>query len=141
MSGVLAQGAAYLLAWRLGPEAVPAAWSACYGTSATLAGVLVLGAARQGRLSLPATIAAVALFTIPFLGFGLAIALPAGAAAEPLLLGLPRRAAIVLLGVGVLPVAILPVAYARDAGAGLDDAALAAIRDEGARLREPPGSP
>jgi hypothetical protein len=43
----------------------------------------------------------------------------------------------VLVGIGVLPVAILPVAFARDADAGLDDASLAAIREDAARLRNP----
>ncbi|MBA2239290.1 MAG: hypothetical protein H0W24_11405, partial [Lysobacter sp.] len=33
-------------------------------------------------------------------------------AAEPLLFGLPQRAAIIVYGVGLLPTLVLPVAYA-----------------------------
>ena len=39
-------------------------------------------------------------------------ALPDPGAAEPLWLGLPRRAAIILYGIGLLPTLVLPVAYA-----------------------------
>lgn len=48
--------------------------------------------------------------------FALALGLPegtgGGALGEPLLLGLPRRAAVVVYGVGLLPVFVLPVVYA-----------------------------
>jgi hypothetical protein len=43
----------------------------------------------------------------------LALALPPETEGAALWLGLPRRAALVLYGIGLLPVAILPVAYAR----------------------------
>jgi hypothetical protein len=48
--------------------------------------------------------------------FALALALPegpgGGTVGEPLLLGLPRRAAVVVYGVGLLPVFVLPIVYA-----------------------------
>lgn len=107
-----------------------------FGCGATLSGVLMLGAARQGRLSVAARVAAGALLLLPVLGFGLAWLLPAESASGPLWLGLPRRAAIVLLGVGLLPFAILPVAYLRDPDPDpLDAAALARLRAEAERLR------
>lgn len=82
-------------------------------TSFALVATIALGAARTDRphgglqrLALP--FAAVLLIILG--AFAAALLLPA--AGEPLLLGLPRRAAIVLYGIGVLPVLILPIAYA-----------------------------
>ena len=81
--------------------------------SCAMIATTALGAARAGqrlgglrRLALP--FAAVLLILLG--AFAAALSLPA--AGEPLLLGLPRRAAIVLYGVGVLPALILPIAYA-----------------------------
>lgn len=64
-------------------------------------------------------------------GFVLALALPGDG--EGLVLGLPRRAAIVLYGVGLLPLFVLPVAYALSAGPhdprDADDAPLSNAQD------------
>jgi hypothetical protein len=74
---------------------------------------MILGATRGSR--------GIGSLTIPFLfvfivlagGFCLALALPANeASGSSLLLGLPLRAAIVIYGVGLLPIFVLPVAYA-----------------------------
>jgi hypothetical protein len=47
------------------------------------------------------------------IGFGAALALPATEGPlSTLWLGLPARAAIVIYGVGLLPIVVLPVAYA-----------------------------
>jgi hypothetical protein len=74
---------------------------------------------------------------IPLIGFGAALLLPAETATGPLWLGLPRRAAMVLLGIGLLPLFVLPFAYARDSGdVQLDADALSALRAEAIRLRE-----
>jgi hypothetical protein len=78
-----------------------------------LVAVMVLGAARAGRL--PGTLGiAFALVGVMLAGgFALTLALPAvPGAAEPLVLGLPRRAAVIVYGVGLLPVFVLPAAYA-----------------------------
>jgi len=75
--------------------------------------VMVLGAARAGRL--PGALGtAFALVGVMLAGcFALALGLTADlGAAEPLLLGLPRRAAVIVYGVGLLPVFVLPAAYA-----------------------------
>jgi hypothetical protein len=90
-----------------------AAWLFALGMTGTILGTLALGAMRRdrglGRLVIPFLIMTV------LLGGGLAAVflLPADlGAAEPLLLGLPQRAAIVLYVIGLLPILVLPVAYA-----------------------------
>ena len=89
------------------------AWVMAIATPAAMMATIALGAARSGqpqaglrRLMLP--FAAVLLIMLG--AFAAALLLPS--AGEPLLLGLPRRAAIVLYGIGLLPALILPVAYA-----------------------------
>jgi len=73
----------------------------------------VLGAARDrggiGRLALPVAFVVATLA----IGFCLALSLPDNEGPDSTLwLGLPARAAIVIYGVGLLPVVVLPVAYA-----------------------------
>jgi hypothetical protein len=89
------------------------AWLLATGVPMALVGVMVLGAARAGRLPRSLALAFTVVGLMLAGGFALALALPAGlGAAEPLILGLPRRAAIVVYGVGLLPVLVLPAAYA-----------------------------
>ena len=105
--------AAYASAFSPGGAPRWAAWAMALGVPLALVSVMVLGAARRGRLS--GRLLAAFLFVGALLaaGFGIALALPGGlGAAEPLLLGLPRRAAIVVYGIGLLPTLVLPVAYA-----------------------------
>ncbi|MGI8619051.1 MAG: hypothetical protein ACR2L6_08165 [Gemmatimonadaceae bacterium] len=106
-------GVAYAAAIVTGATSTWSAWVIAIATSFAMVATMALGAARTGQplgglrgLLLP--FAAVLLILLG--AFAAALLLPA--ANEPLLLGLPRRAAIVLYGVGVLPVLILPVAYA-----------------------------
>lgn len=88
-------------------------WVMSIATSLAMIATMALGAARTGRSD-----GGLRRLLIPFgavlfimLGaFAAALLLPGGA--EPLLLGLPRRAAIVLYGIGVLPALILPITYA-----------------------------
>jgi hypothetical protein len=93
--------------------------------------VMVLGAARHGRVGrLVWPFAGVWLLLV--VGFLAALYLPAETAAEPSLwLGLPRRAAIVLYGIGVLPLIVMPIAYAMT----FDDATLSAADLEALRAR------
>lgn len=93
----------------------PPPWAApaLVGAIASLVtAMLALGAARGERGV--AGLGWVLLFTFVVLagGFGLALALPPETADGALWLGLPRRAAIVLYGIGLLPVLVLPLAYA-----------------------------
>lgn len=110
---VVAIGLAYAAAIATGGAATWSAWVMAVATSFAMVATMALGAARTGQrcgglrhLFVP--FAAVLLIMLG--AFAAALLLPA--AAEPLLLGLPRRAAIVLFGIGVLPVLILPIAYA-----------------------------
>lgn len=107
-------GVAYAAAIVKGVPGTWTAWVMAIATSFAMVATMALGAARSGqrhgglrRLAIP--FAAVLLIVLG--AFAAALLLPA--AGEPLLLGLPRRAAIVLYGVGVLPALILPIAYAR----------------------------
>lgn len=106
-------GAAYASAFASGGSPEWAAWLFAAGTTGVLVATLALGAVRRdrglGRLVVPFIIMTVLLGG----GFALVFALPGDlGAAEPLLLGLPRRAAIVLYVIGLLPILVLPVAYA-----------------------------
>lgn len=110
---LIAIGAAYGAAIVSDGAALWSAWVMAVATSVAMIATMALGAARTGqpygglkRLVIP--FAAVLLIMLG--AFAAALLLPA--AGEPLLLGLPRRAAIVLYGVGILPALILPIAYA-----------------------------
>ena len=90
-----------------------ASWAMALGVPLDLVATMVLGAARRGRVP-ASTLAAFALVGVMLAGgFALALALPDDLGAdEPLWLGLPRRAAVIVYGVGLLPVIVLPVVYA-----------------------------
>lgn len=136
LAGLAAQASAYAIAIVADPEAATATWLSIVGISATLTGTLILGALRSGRLSRAATFAASMQFVVLVVCFGIAALLPAENAGTSLWLGLPRRASMVLIGVGVLPMLFLPAAYAWDSrGAPLDGAELERLRRECARLR------
>lgn len=124
-------GVAYAAAIVMGRTGAWSAWVMAIATSCAMIATTALGAARAGkrlgglrRLLLPF----VAVLLILLGAFAAALLLPA--TGEPLLLGLPRRAAIVLYGVGVLPALILPLAYALT----FDDLTL--TEEDIARVRE-----
>ena len=112
----VAIGVAYTSAFLPGGAPAWAPWMLALGVPLALVAVMTLGAARAGRV--PGVLLAAFAFVGLLLagGFALALLLPAGAgggsAGEPLLLGLPRRAAIIIYGIGLFPVLVLPVAYA-----------------------------
>jgi hypothetical protein len=113
LASTLLIAVAYASAFLPGGTPAWAPWCMAMGIPGVLAGVMVLGAVRDGaglgRLAWPLAFVVAALA----LGFGLALGLPATeAAGAPLYLGLPLRAAIVLYGIGLMPIAVLPVAYA-----------------------------
>jgi hypothetical protein len=90
-----------------------APWAYMIGTTTVMLATIVLGAARRGggvgRLALPFAL----IYVLLLAGFAAALALPPEVGADaPLWLGLPRRAAVVLYGIGVVPLFLLPVAYA-----------------------------
>ena len=104
--------AAYGSAFLPGGAPPAAAWMMATGTALIMVALMALGAVRQrggtGRLALPFA----AVFAIMAGGFAFALLLPPVAAGETLWLGLPRGAAVVLLGIGLVPMFILPLAYA-----------------------------
>ena len=108
--GLLAVGAAYGSVL-LGVAATAAPWWLASGTTAVLAGIAVLGAARRGRPTPVLTAAVVLSFVSVLVGLLLPLVLPAPHATSPLMLGLPRPTAILLLLVGLLPLLLLPLAY------------------------------
>lgn len=138
--GTLCVSGAYVLAFLSASTPPAAIWLMIIGTGLLMVAMLALGAHRPGING--RRIAATSVFLLVLLigGFAAAKLLPAEAAGDPLLFGMPRRAAIVLLGIGVLPVFVLPFIYARDfVDRGLDDAALDRLRREAKRLQQEHG--
>jgi hypothetical protein len=132
LSTIFAAAAAIaaVYAWALIAGAPPpwAPW--VVAVAAPLAMIATAAAAVTRRdARIPPLLAAAFALTLVLLvgGFVLALVLPS--TDEPLLLGLPRRAAVVLYGVGLLPVLILPVAYAMTFDeSALSEEALARLR-------------
>lgn len=111
LAGTLAIFAAYASVFLPGDPPGWSAWAMGTGTAVVMVAAMALGAARDGsvgRLKLPFAFTFVVLAG----GFALALGLPPEAAGAPLYLGLPLRAAVVLIGIGLLPLVVLPVAYA-----------------------------
>ena len=143
VAATLAIGVAYASALAAGAgNAAPgwAAWLMAAGVPLALVSVMTLGAARGGRV--PGVLLAAFAFVGLLLaaGFALALSLPGanGTTGEPLLLGLPRRAAIIVYGIGLLPVLVLPGAYAMTFEAQtLRDEDLERVRAAAAARREP----
>ena len=108
----VAIGVAYASAFARGGVPAWAGWLFAAGVTGALVATLALGAMRRDR-GLGRLVGPFALMTAMLgAGFVAVFVLPDAGAAEPLLLGLPRRAAIVLYGIGLLPTLVLPVAYA-----------------------------
>ena len=112
-AAVMAIAIGYAAAFRQSGTPVWAPWLLALGIPVSLGAMMILGAARGrsgiGPLKLPF------LFVVAVLviGFGAALALPATESPlSGLWLGLPARAAVVIYGIGLLPIVVLPVAYA-----------------------------
>ena len=109
---MLAVAGAYASAFLPGGAPAIAAWVFAIATAAMMVAVLVLGAARKaarlGRLKWVFGFCFVALAG----GFCLALAAPEVTVQARLFLGLPEGAAVILFVVGLLPLLVLPVAYA-----------------------------
>jgi hypothetical protein len=90
-----------------------APWLLATGIPVSTVAIMVMGAVREGRSSrrLWLPFALVGFFLT--IGFFLALGLPASeSVSSRLFFGLPLRAAIVVYGVGLLPIVILPIVYA-----------------------------
>jgi hypothetical protein len=89
------------------------AWLLAAGNALLVPCAMLLGAPLRGRFGrlLMLVLAATGLVILASIGAALMPGTPESAA-SPLVLGIPRRAAIVLLGVGVLPMVVLPALFA-----------------------------
>ncbi len=110
-TGLIAVG--YAAAFLPGDPPAWAPWCLAVGTSTLLLAMMLLGAYRPGRSLRPLFLPLLATYVILVGGLGLALLLPPEEAGATLWLGLPRRAALLIYGIGVVPAAILPLAYAR----------------------------
>jgi len=110
---VCAIACGYAAAFIPGGAPAWAPWLLAVGIPGALGGIMALGAARGsagiGKLKFPFAF----VFVVLTAGFCLALWLPANEGPTSVLwLGLPARAAIVIYGIGLLPIVVLPVAYA-----------------------------
>lgn len=113
LTGILVIAFGYGAAFLPGGTPVWASWLLAVGIPVALGAIMILGAARGrmgvGPLKYPFAFVVVALG----IGFCAALALPATEGPlSRLWLGLPARAAIVIYAIGLLPIIVLPVAYA-----------------------------
>ncbi|MGK2963513.1 MAG: hypothetical protein ACSLFK_15430 [Gemmatimonadaceae bacterium] len=105
--------AAYALAFIQGAATNAGAMLMVFGIATMAVSLMTLGAVRTGEKLGVLAFAFAFVFAVLMVGFTLALLLPAGDnAATRLFLGLPPRAAIVVYGIGLLPVFVLPLIYA-----------------------------
>ena len=111
--GVSAIAVGYAAAFLPGGAPAWAPWLLAVGIPVALGGIMILGAAR-GRMGIgPLKYPFAFVVAVLAIGFCAALALPATESPlSKLWLGLPARAAIVIYGIGLLPIIVLPVAYA-----------------------------
>ena len=108
---IVAIAIAYASAFRKTGTPAWSPWVVAVAVPVAIVAIMILGAVRGGgigRLKIPFAFVALNLVV----GFVAALALPTEGFASRLFLGLPLRAAIVIYGVGLLPIFVLPVAYA-----------------------------
>lgn len=107
------------------------------GAAGTMVSAMALGASRPARSLGPLGWVFGITFLLLAAAFTLALVLPPESAGAQLWLGLPRRAAILIYGVGLLPVVLLPVAYvATFRKVTLSDEDMARFRERLAAVRE-----
>ena len=134
--GAVVLGLSYASAFRAEGPPAWVAWPFVVAMAAMLTAAMTLGAARTGRgvgrLAVPFALT----FVILVVCFGLALREPTPAVGAPLWLGLPKGAALVLYGVGLLPLLALPLTYALTfEGQTLSEADLARLRREAAAVQ------
>jgi hypothetical protein len=113
LAGVLAIAIGYAAAFLPGGTPAWAPWLLALGIPTALGAIMILGAAR-GRMGIgPLKYPFAFVVAVLAIGFCAALALPATEGPlSKLWLGLPARAAMVIYGIGLLPIIVLPVAYA-----------------------------
>jgi hypothetical protein len=113
ISGISAIAIGYAAAFLPGGTPTWAPWLLALGIPIALGAIMILGAAR-GRMGVgPLKFPFAFVVAVLAIGFCAALAIPATEGPlSKLWLGLPARAAIVIYGIGLLPIIVLPVAYA-----------------------------
>lgn len=116
LGGTLAIAAAYVATIAAGaaPSWAPAALA--LGATTMSVAMFVLGAATRGVFTRGIALLLAALAAVMIGAFGAGLVMTPGPDAEPLLLGIPRRLAMVFYGVGFLPLFVLPLVFARTLG-------------------------
>ena len=111
--GILPIAVGYLAALLPGETPAWAPWLLALGIPVAIGAIMILGAAR-GRMGIgPLKYPFAFVVAVLAIGFCAALALPATESPlSKLWLGLPARVAIVIYGIGLLPIIVLPVAYA-----------------------------
>ena len=111
--------------------------SLAIGANGVIMSLMALGAVRHDTLPRSLVWTFIGLFLLCAGAFVVALLLPAHeGTGGALFLGLPLRAAIVLYGVGVVPIAILPLAYALTfESSTLSDEDLVRVRAAHANMR------
>ncbi len=130
---------AYAALFLAAPSPAPA-WaplSLAVGANGIIITLMAIGAVRRDTMPRSLAWTFVGLFVLCAGAFVFALLMPAQeGAGGPLLLGLPLRTAVVLYGVGVVPIAVLPFAYAFTfESSTLSDDDLAAVRAARARMQ------
>jgi hypothetical protein len=111
--GILAIAGGYAAAFNKGGTPEWAPWLLALGIPVAVGAIMILGAARGARGVGPLKFPFLFVVAILAVGFCAALALPASESPlSRLWLGLPARAAVVIYGVGLLPIVVLPIAYA-----------------------------
>jgi hypothetical protein len=106
-------------------------WCLAIGTCGALMSMMALGSIRRGKIAPALRWVFVGMFLFCTACFCVALALPANeGAGGPLLFNFPLRATIVLLGVAIVPILVMPFAWALT----FDSAMLS--EDDLIRLRE-----
>jgi hypothetical protein len=113
LTGIVAIALGYAGAFFPGGTPAWAPWLLALGIPATLGAIMILGAARGREGIGPLKYPFAFVVAVLAIGFCAALALPATEGPlSRLWLGLPVRAAIVIYGIGLLPIVVLPIAYA-----------------------------
>jgi hypothetical protein len=85
-----------------------------FGIAAMAVSLMILGAVRSGEKLGVLAFAFSFVFLVLMVGFAVVLLMPGGDSATTRLFGgLPPRAAMVIYGIGLLPVLVLPLVYAR----------------------------
>jgi hypothetical protein len=112
-TAILAIAVGYAAAFRQGGPPEWAPWLLALGIPTSLGAIMILGAARGQKGIGPLKLPFLFVVAVLVIGFTATLALPATEGPlSKLWLGLPARAAVVIYGIGLLPIVVLPVAYA-----------------------------